>query len=434
MNYQAGKEKKEYRAPRGTADFLPKKAARLHYLDAKAAEMFERYGYRRIITPTFEETDLFRRSIGESSDIVRKEMYTFTDRSGRSLTLRPEATAPVVRAFIEHNLQAEIQPVKLYYIGSMYRYERPQAGRYREFWQLGLEALGSEQPLIDAEVIVLLIDYLNSVGLKDTQLLLGSMGDDKCRIPYTEKLRRELEPKAEAMCPDCRERLKVNSLRVFDCKNKACIAILAEAPKITDNLCDECREHLMHVEKLLTVAGLKYRLDPTLVRGFDYYSRTTFEIRSPLLGAQNALGGGGRYDGLVAQYGGPSTPAIGFALGVERILLALEAEKVELDIKINPDVFIAVIDDSSKEAAFKVLLELRRSGLAAETDFNGRSLRAQMKLANKLAAVFTIILGPDELKEDQAVIREMATGDEQKIALDKIVEHLSRLSTSNSLS
>ena len=246
-------------------------------------------------------------------------------------------------------------------------------------------------------------------------------------MSYREKLRRELEPKVEALCPDCQERLKVNPLRVFDCKNKTCIAILAEAPKITDNLCDDCREHLSQVENLIASAGLKYRIDPTLVRGFDYYTRTTFEIKSPLLGAQNALGGGGRYDNLVAQYGGPSTPAIGFALGVERILLGLKEERVELDLNIRPDVFIAVVEDSARGAAFQILSKLRRAGFAAETDFSARSLRGQMKLADKLGAAFTVVLGPDELKENRAVIREMSTGNEQKIALDKITEHIREL-------
>jgi len=427
MAKQSDEIKKEYRAPRGTSDYLPKRAAQLHYLDVQAAVLFEKYGYRRIITPTFEDTGLFSRSIGASSDIVRKEMYTFSDRSGRSLTLRPEATAPVVRAYIEHKLQSELKPVKLYYIGSMFRYERPQAGRYREFWQLGVEALGSPEPLIDAEVIVLLLDYLKLLGLKDLVLHIGSMGDDKCRLPYTKKLRRELEPKAEAMCPDCQQRLKLNPLRVFDCKNKVCRSIIAEAPKITDNLCDECADHLARVEEGIAGVGIKYQLDPTLVRGFDYYTRTTFEVRSPLLGAQSALGGGGRYDNLVAQYGGPPTPAIGFALGVERVMLALAAEKVELEIEVNPDVFIAVVESQDKQKVFQIISALRRRGLAAEMDYMNRSLRAQMKLANKLSAAFTIVLGPDEFNNGTAAIKNMETGVDLKIGLDNIAESLKKL-------
>ncbi len=420
-------KRKKYRAPRGTSDYLPKRAAQLHYLDSQAAEIFERYGYRRIITPTFEDTDLFSRSIGESSDIVRKEMYTFNDKAGRSLTLRPEATAPVVRAYIEHKLHSEIKPVKLYYIGSMFRYERPQAGRYREFWQLGVEALGSPKPLIDAEVIVLLVDYLKSLALNDLVLHIGSMGDDKCRLPYTKKLRQELEPKAEAMCPDCQQRLKLNPLRVFDCKNKVCRAIIAEAPKITDNLCDECANHLVQVEKGIIGAGIKYQLDPTLVRGFDYYTRTTFEVRSPLLGAQSALGGGGRYDNLIAEYGGPATPAIGFALGMERVLLALEAEQVKLDIEISPDLFVAVVDNTDRPEAFRILTDLRRYGLAAEMDYMARSLRSQMKLADKLGSEFVIILGPDELKSGRVAIKNMATGAERKVSLDQIADSIKNL-------
>lgn len=427
MTEQHGKMRKEYQAPRGTSDYLPKRAVQLHYLDSQAATLFEKYGYRRIITPTFEDTDLFSRSIGASSDIVRKEMYTFNDRAGRSLTLRPEATAPVVRAYIEHKLQSEIKPVKLYYVGPMYRYERPQAGRYREFWQLGVEALGSAQPLIDAEVIVLAVDYLKSLGLKDLVLHIGSMGDDKCRVPYTKKLRRALAPKLDAMCPDCRQRLDINPLRVFDCKNKVCRAVLAAAPKITDNLCDDCADHLTQVEKNISGVGIKYQLDPTLVRGFDYYTRTTFEVRSPLLGAQSALGGGGRYDNLVAQYGGPATPAIGFALGVERVMLSLAAEKVKLDIEVNPDMFIAVVNTADRPKAFQVLAELRRGGWAAEMDYMDRSLRAQMKLADKLGSAFAIILGPDELKSGEAAVKNMETGAEWKVGLDNIADSLKNL-------
>lgn len=421
---ETNKPKQLYKAPRGTADYLPAKTGRLRLLENKAAEIFGNAGYRRIITPTFEDTDLFRRSIGESSDIVRKEMYTFLDRAGRSLTLRPEATAPVVRAFIEHNLQSELQPVKLYYAGPMYRYERPQSGRYREFWQLGIEALGSAEPLIDAEVIVLLTKYLRAAGLKQATLHIGSMGDEKCRVDYSRDLKQFLQSRAELMCPDCQERSRTNPLRVFDCKKKTCRQQLTDAPKLIDHLCDDCREHFNQVQELLRAAGVTYTIDPTLVRGFDYYSRTTFEVKSSLLGAQDALGGGGRYDRLVEQYGGPVTPATGFALGVERILLAQERENVSAPDNGGPDVFIAVIGASVRAEAFKILSAVRDAGLTADTDFLSRSVRGQMKLADKMGAKYVVIIGPDELETGELKIRRMDSGEETGIAVDSVADFL----------
>jgi histidyl-tRNA synthetase len=352
-------------------------------------------------------------------------MYTFTDRGGRSLTLRPEATAPVVRAFIEHNLGAGLLPAKLYYFANMFRYERPQAGRYREFWQVGVEALGSEGPEVDAEAIILALDYLESIGVKEYRLLLGSMGDENCRPQYTEKLRRELAGQADGLCEDCRLRLNLNPLRVFDCKNPLCRRTLAAAPKMIDHLCGACGDHYRAVGDLLAQVGVEFIVDPMLVRGFDYYTRTTFEITSPSLGAQNALGGGGRYDRLVADYGGKPTPAVGFALGVERLILAVGQERGEAEPPIpKTGVFLAAVEDQGRPAVFNLATEMRRAGLSAEIDHMSRSLRAQMKAADKLNAEFVVILGPDELAREEAKARRLSTGEEALVALGGLTEWL----------
>lgn len=413
------------KAPRGTQDFLTDKAFFWQQIQWRAAKLFSQYFYSLIVTPVFEETSLFVRSIGEGSDIVRKEMYTFTDRSGRSLTLRPEATAPVVRAFIEHKMHNQPLPVKLYYFANMFRYERPQSGRYREFWQLGVELIGSGAPQADAEVITLAHDFLSrELGLAQIKLKIGSMGDAKCRPAYLEKLKNFFRKSVTELCSDCQERLKYNPLRVFDCKNEQCQASLAKAPKIIANLCSECEAHFKEVQKLLKTVNLNYVIDPMLVRGFDYYTRTTFELESPLLGAQNALGGGGRYDNLVADYGGPATPAVGFALGVERLILALKSEKVTFPAIAPPDVYLAVIEDKDRDLAFKLATELRRQGLATEFDVLQRSLKAQMKQANRLMVKFTVVLGPEELASGQCIVREMATGKQTTVALDKLIKFI----------
>ncbi|MDP1809009.1 MAG: histidine--tRNA ligase [Actinomycetota bacterium] len=415
------------KAPRGTSDYLPERAAVVHWLDRRAGEVFGRYQYRRIITPTFEDTALFTRSIGEASDIVRKEMYTFVDRGDRSLTLRPEATAPVVRAFIEHNLGAGSLPVKLYYFANMFRYERPQAGRYREFWQLGVEALGSAEPAIDAEAIALAMEYLSSIGIDGATLKIGSMGDENCRPAYMETLRAALAGKAENLCEDCRQRLALNPLRVFDCKNPACRAALAEAPKMIDNLCGDCRAHFDAVGALLGQIGIDFEIDPMLVRGFDYYTSTTFEIQSANLGAQNALGGGGRYDRLVADYGGKPTPAVGFAFGIERLIMALPAAGAHnAEAVQSTDVFIAVIDDKDRPLAFKTAVEMRRLGLTVEIDYMGRSLRSQMKLADKLQAVSVVVFGPDELARGKVTVRNLASGEEKTTGLKNLLASASK--------
>ncbi|MCK4267310.1 MAG: histidine--tRNA ligase [Actinomycetia bacterium] len=424
----SAKKENRIRAPRGTSDYLPDRAASIHGLDRLAGEVFSNYGYRRIITPTFEDTALFTRSIGEASDIVRKEMYTFEDQGGRSLTLRPEATAPVVRAFIEHNLGSQSLPVKLYYFSNMFRYERPQAGRFREFWQLGVEALGSPEPSLDAEVITLAADFLRALDIREGLMKIGSMGDENCRPQYTLILQKYLEEKRDSFCPDCGERLKFNPLRVFDCKNPECQKALADAPKMIDYLCDECRDHFDGVGRLLKEVGIEFSIDPMLVRGFDYYTRTTFEIQSSQLGAQNALGGGGRYDRLVSDYGGKPTPAVGFALGIERLLAALKAEEnVDLSTSRKIDVFLIVIDNEHRDQAFKLAIELRRIGLSVEVDYMNRSTRSQMKLADKMGAEYALILGPDEMARGEVVMRNLSTGEERPEKLSSVADKLGKI-------
>ncbi len=405
--------------PRGTSDIIFEKAAKKQYIERLAIDLFEQFGYRPIVTPTFEHTELFQRGIGESTDIVRKEMYTFEDKGGRSLTLRPEGTAPVVRAYLEHGLASKSLPAKLYYCGQMFRYERPQAGRYREFWQLGIEVLGSQDALVDVEVILLLIRFLEKIGLKDLELHLNSMGCLVCRKSFGEALRKYLKDKMELLCIDCKKRVNSNPLRVFDCKNKKCQTIMKKAPLISDFWCESCRGHFETVKSILDDVGISYILNPALVRGFDYYTKTTFEVRTPYLGAQNALGGGGRYDGLVEELGGSPTPAIGWAIGTERVIMATEELNINLPLSSNTDVFVATID-GAREEGFKVLNFLRETGVSADMDYGNRSLKGQMKLANKLRASYVIILGPDELKKGICLIRNMNTGDQSEMQTSKI--------------
>ncbi len=407
-----------FRAPRGASDLLPERAELWGLIEAHAIEVFERYGYRPLVTPVFEQTELFRRGIGESTDIVQKEMYTFEDRSGRSLTLRPEGTAPVVRSYLEHHMSGWPQPVKLYYAGPMFRYERPQAGRYRQFWQLGIELIGSAEAAADAEVVLLLYDFLSGLGLTGLTTEINSMGCPECRPGYVKALREALGAAPE-LCGECRARLATNPLRVFDCKKESCQAALTQAPKIGDSWCGPCRENFQEVRELLTSAGLSFTVRSSLVRGFDYYTRTTFEVTSGDLGAQNALGGGGRYDGLVELYGGPPTPGIGFAVGTDRVALVLEQHRlVPPGAKTRSVVAVVAVDESGRGAAFQVAERLRRAGRCAELDLVGRSLKAQMKNADRLGAVAVIIVGPEEEKRGVVRVRDMASGSEQEVRID----------------
>ena len=410
--------------PRGTKDILPDTVAQWTHVEKVIRELCARYGYREIRTPIFEHTELFLRGIGETTDVVEKEMYTFTDRGERSLTLRPENTASVVRSYLQNKLYAADALVKLFYIGSMFRYDRPQAGRYREFHQFGVEALGEENPAVDAEIIVLAVEFLRALGLHELKLHLNSVGCPKCRPVYRERLQEFFRPHLEELCTDCRSRFERNPLRLLDCKNEHCHALAEDAPRITDCLCDECRTHFAEVQSYLTAAGIPFELDANLVRGLDYYTKTAFELKYTPLGAQSAVAGGGRYDGLVEEVGGPPTPGIGFAVGLERVLLALEKQELLPEEPEAVDVFVVVLGEAAQIPAFKLLHELRAAKLSAAMDFAGRSMKAQMKQANKKNARFVAILGEDEVKEASALLKDMKTSEQKKLALKDFVPAL----------
>ena len=410
--------------PRGTKDILPDTVAQWTHVEKVIRELCARYGYHEIRTPIFEHTELFLRGIGETTDVVEKEMYTFTDRGERSLTLRPENTASVVRSYLQNKLYAADALVKLFYIGSMFRYDRPQAGRYREFHQFGVEALGEENPAVDAEIIVLAVEFLRALGLQELKLHLNSVGCPKCRPVYRERLQEFFRPHLEELCTDCRSRFERNPLRLLDCKNEHCHALAEGAPRITDCLCDECRVHFTEVQSYLTAAGIPFGLDANLVRGLDYYTKTAFEVKYTPLGAQSAVAGGGRYDGLVEEVGGPPTPGIGFAVGLERVLLALEKQELLPEEPEAVDVFVVALGEAAQIPAFKLLHELRAAKLSAAMDFAGRSMKAQMKQANKKNARFVAILGEDEVKEASALLKDMKTSEQKKLALKDFVPAL----------
>ena len=411
-------------APRGTKDILPDGVERWRYVEEKIRDICERFGYREIRTPLFEHTELFQRGIGDTTDVVEKEMYTFTDRGGRSITLRPENTAAAVRAYLEHKLYAEDALTKLFYIGSMFRFDRPQKGRLREFHQFGVEALGEASPAVDAEIILLAVRFLQSLGLKELSLSINSVGDPACRPVYREKLKEFFSGKLDGLCDDCRSRYDRNPMRILDCKNEHCHELSVGAPEITDCLCDECAEHFEKVKSYLTAAGVPFTCDPRLVRGLDYYTKTAFEIKYEPLGAQSAVAGGGRYDGLVEEIGGNPTPAVGFAVGLERVMLAMEMQDLFPETEEGSDAFIVAMGDAAKEEAFRLLTELRDAGLSARMDYAGRSMKSQMKQADKANARYALILGEDELAKGVVTLRNMESSAQEQVAREEIVNKL----------
>jgi histidyl-tRNA synthetase len=421
-----------FQRPRGTQDHIGPESAARERLRAKFRELCALYGYAKIETPVFEATALFERSVGQETDIVSKEMYTFDDGGGRMVSLRPEGTATAVRAYLENGLQGRGAVTKLAYSGTFYRREAPQRGRYREFEQVGVECLGAQGPEADVEVIALLMRFLREAlrgvqdvaGSRDVTLRLGSLGDDACRPQYLRTLRDALAPHTDEICKDCRKRLETNPMRLFDCKKNGCRAILADAPKMLDHLCDACGVHWNTLRRGLDRLGIAYEVDPGLARGLDYYTRTVFEVTSPGLGAQDAVGGGGRYDGLVELLGGPPTPATGFASGVDRILLAAEAEGAALAGVQEPLVYVAALDVAGRERMSELLERLRDMGLAAVGDLAGRSLKAQMRAANRESAQFAVILGGEELERGHCVVRTMADGMQREAALESVVQEI----------
>lgn len=410
-------------APRGTYDVLPDQSAKWQEIEAKIIELCNLYQYKEIRTPIFEHTELFQRGVGDTTDIVTKEMYTFQDRGDRSLTLRPEGTASVVRSFVENKLFGlPDQPVKLFYTGPMFRYERPQAGRMRQFVQFGVEAIGSKDPAIDAEVISLAMELYRSVGLKRLRLVLNSLGDTESRIAHREALVKHFEPRINEFCSDCQTRLEKNPLRILDCKVDRDHPLMATAPSLADYLNEESQAYFDQVKMYLDELGIEYVIDPNLVRGLDYYNHTAFEIMSDAegFGAITTLCGGGRYNGLVEDLGGPESPGIGFAMSIERLLLALEMEKVEIGQSQNLEVYVIAMDDASKKKAFGIIKELRSNGISADMDYTGRKLKAQMKSADRKGAGYVIVMGETEMASGQVALKKMATGEQQTVAFAEI--------------
>lgn len=399
-----------FQAPKGTRDILPPESERWRRVLELAHRLFRAYGYREIILPVMEYTEVFARGIGEGTDIVRKEMFTFLDKGGRSLTLRPEATAGVARAFAQHRMDKMGLPVKLYYCGPMFRHERPQAGRYRQFHQVGVELIGSPYPSADAEVILLCREFLGSLGIA-TRLAVNSVGDDSCRPAYIEALRAYLEGRADELCPDCRRRMKENTLRVLDCKERSCAAVIAGAPGLGDYLCESCRAHHRAVEDLLGAAGVEFVREERLVRGLDYYTRTVFEFQDPELGGQNALAAGGRYDHLVEEMGGGPVPAVGFSIGVERVMNA--------EPRLSGDgrwgVYLVAIGEEARRRAFLMASRVRAEGLRCDLDHMERSLRAQMKEADRQGYRYCLILGEDELRGGFLTLRDLEGGTQERL-------------------
>lgn len=403
--------------PRGTNDFLPGEVEKWQYLEQLTREVCREYGYGEVRTPIFEHTELFARGVGETTDIVEKEMYSFKDRGDRSNTLRPEGTAAAVRAYVENKLHALPQPVKLFYIGPMFRYDRPQAGRYRQFHQFGVEVFGTDDPAMDAEVIAMAMDIYERIGLKNLELHINSVGCPDCRPVLREKLQEHFRPHLESLCPNCQGRFDRNPLRILDCKNEKCQEIGKAAPTTLDASCPQCSTHFTEVQAYLDAVGVPYIVDNRLVRGLDYYTRTAFEIMTRDIGAQSSIGGGGRYNGLVEAVGGPTTPGIGFALGLERILLTAENQGIQFPVTRGPAVFIATVGGGVAKQAFALLQELRQQGIATEKDFLGRSLKAQMKYAGKLDARMVVILGEEEYARGVAVVRDMQAGLQEEVPL-----------------
>ena len=413
------------KAPRGTKDITPKDAYKWNYVENKFREICALFVYEEIRTPIFEHTELFQRGVGETTDVVQKEMYTFEDKGQRSITLKPEGTAGAVRAFIENKMYADTQPTKLFYQTPCFRYERPQAGRQRQFHQFGIETLGSDKPSIDAEVIALAVQFFNELGLNDLETCINSVGCPTCRAKYNDILKSYLDSKSDVLCETCNERKEKNPMRVIDCKNPVCKENLVDIPYMIDHLCDDCKNHFEKVQEYLTEMGINFKIDKTIVRGLDYYKKTAFEIISTDIGAQSTVCGGGRYDGLVEQLGGPKgVSGIGFALGVERLLLTLENNNIEIENPKATDIFIATIGENAQAKSFKILKDLRENHISADKDHLDRSLKAQFKYADKLNAKYTIVIGDDELSNDEVKLKNMATSEQTTIKLSEIVTEL----------
>ena len=403
------------KAPKGTVDIVPGESEKWQVVEDVFKSEAALNGFQEIRTPVFEHTELFLRGVGDTTDVVEKQMYTFEDKGGRSVTLRPEGTAGAVRAMLENGLYNAGYPVKLYYLTSCYRYEKPQAGRLRELHQFGVEMFGAAEPVADAQVIAMALSAFERLGLEDVGLQLNSIGCSECRKEYHKALKEYFTARKDQLCDTCLSRLERNPMRILDCKSPQCQEVAKGAPKITDYLCEDCRAHFQKVQEYLTALGIEFEIDPGLVRGLDYYTRTVFEFPSKSLGF--ALGGGGRYDGLVEEVGGKPTPGLGFGLGLDRILMALEAQKVEFPQPVRCELYIASMGEQAQRKAFQLLNELHRCGIPADTDVCGRGLKAQMKYAGKIGAKFTMVLGDNELEAGRAEVKNMETGEKKTVSI-----------------
>ncbi|MBE6052466.1 MAG: histidine--tRNA ligase [Clostridium sartagoforme] len=408
----------EIQAPKGTKDMLPQDAYKWHYVEGVLREVSKAFGVREIRTPIFEHTELFLRGVGETTDIVQKEMYTFNDKGDRSITLKPEGTAPTVRAFIENRLFNEAQPTKLYYLIPCFRYENVQKGRLRQFHQYGVEVFGSKEPSIDAEVISLAMEALKNLGLKSLSLNINNLGCPKCRPKYNEALKKYLEENYDSLCNVCKTRFEKNPMRILDCKEKTCNEITKNAPIILDYICDECDSHFTEVKRYLDALNIKYNIDPGIVRGLDYYTKTIFEI----LNDDFTVCGGGRYDKLIEEIGGPEMPAVGFGLGLERLIMTLEKEGIEIPKEDVIELYIGARGDNAKTEAFVLANKLRSLGIKTEVNHMGRSIKAEMKYANKIGSAFTTIIGDDELQNKTLKLKRMSDGEQFEVSLDNIDE------------
>ena len=404
--------------PKGTKDVLPQESYKWQYVESVAKEVAKLFGVKEIKTPTFEHTEVFERGVGDTTDIVNKEMYTFTDKGGRSITLKPEGTAGVARSFIENGLSNTALPLKLYYITSCFRYERPQAGRLREFHQFGVEFLGAETPEIDAEAILLAKTFFDKLKIGNLTLYLNSIGCKECRQKYQTALKEYYQSNIEKLCPLCKERLQKNPMRILDCKNEDCKKLNENAPKILDYICEDCSNHFERVQTLLKISGVEYKINPEIVRGLDYYTKTVFEFVSENIGAQGTVCGGGRYDGLIAQLGGPEISGIGFALGIERLLLLMENIGAYIGENPSPEIYFATMGEKATDKAFELVSALRKAGVICDLDLKGRGIKAQFKYADKIGAKKVAILGDSELEKGVVKVKSMSTGEEVEYAID----------------
>lgn len=421
------------KAIKGTKDVLPKEVHKNQYIEATALDIAEKFGYKEIRTPMFEHTELFQRGVGDTTDVVQKEMYTFDDKGGRSITLRPEGTAGAVRSYLENGLCNEALPQKVCYVGPCFRYEKPQAGRLREFHQFGVECFGTASPLADAELISLGKSIFDTLEVKDISLEINSIGCPTCRAEYHKALKEYFSSRKDELCDTCRDRLDRNPMRILDCKSPVCSEIAKDAPVVTDYLCEECDAHFKKVQEYLKAMNIDYTINPKIVRGLDYYTKTVFEFISNSIGAQSAVAAGGRYDGLVDELGGQKTPSLGFAMGLERIMLLMEAQNAPFPDANVPDLFVVALGDKATLKAIEIVKDMRAEGFTALMDLNQRSVRAQMKYADKLGAKFNIVIGDNEVENGTAKLKNMSTGEETDIALETFVSGFYNISLSEQL-